>query len=152
MIAFGRYVVSAGAASAVDFALVQALLLFPALHSGVLFGLAIVIGAVAGMGVNFVLSRKFVFGRDGNLHRDEMVRFFLISLSTLVLRIVVAYAAMAILAIPLFSWVGALPLDAPATRLSHIAAMSLVTIYSYFAHKHISFRAGASLPNPEPAV
>ena len=151
MIAFGRYVVSAGAASAVDFALVQALLVFPALHSGLLFGLAIVTGALAGMSVNFILSRKFVFARQGVLGRDEMIRFFLISLSTLVLRIVVAYLAMAVLLLPLFAWVSALPLDAPATRLSHVAAMGLVTIYSYFAHKHISFGASASLPNPEPA-
>ena len=58
MIAFGRY-----------------------LHSGVLFGLAIVLGALAGMSVNFMLSRSFVFARRGDLRRDEMVRFFLISLS-----------------------------------------------------------------------
>lgn len=151
MIAFGRYVVSAGAASAVDFALVQALLVFPALHSGLLFGFAIVLGALAGMSVNFVLTRRFVFARDGDLRRDEMVRFLLISVSTLVLRIVVAYIVIAILTLPLFAWVSALPLDAPATRLSHIAAMGLVTIYSYFAHKHVSFGAGATLPNPEPA-
>lgn len=151
MIAFGRYVVSAGAASAVDLALVQSLLLLPALHSGLFFGLAVVLGALAGMSVNFALSRRFVFTRSGELHRAEMVRFFLISLSTLGLRIAVAYAAVAVLMLPAFAWVMALPLDAPATRLSHIAAMGLVTIYSYFAHKHISFAVGSSLPNPEPA-
>lgn len=151
MIAFGRYVFSAGAASVVDFALVQALLLLPLLHSGLYFGLAIVLGALAGMSVNFALSRRFVFDRRGDLRRPEMMRFFLISLSTLGLRILVAYAAMAVLAQPLFAWMSVLPLDAPATRLAHVASMGLVTIYSFFAHKHISFAVDPGLPKPEMA-
>lgn len=151
MIAFGRYVFSAGAASVVDFALVQALLLLPLFHSGLFFGAAIIVGALAGMTVNFALSRRFVFERRGDLRRAEMMRFFLISLSTLVLRIAVAYAAMAVLALPLFAWVSTLPLDAPATRIAHIASMGLVTIYSFFAHKHISFAVGPGLPKPEMA-
>jgi putative flippase GtrA len=148
MIAFGRYVFSAGAASVVDFALVQALLLLPLLHSGFLFGLAIAAGAFAGMSVNFALSRRFVFDRRGDLRRAEMLRFFVISLSTLVLRVVVAYLALTVLALPVFAWVGSLPFDAPATRLAHVASMGLVTVYSFFAHKHISFAVDPGVAKP----
>lgn len=151
MTVFGRYVFSAGAASAVDFALVQALLLLPPLHSGILFGLAIVFGALAGMSVNFALSRHFVFEKRGELQRAEMMRFILISLSTIGLRILVAYGVMGMLALPLFAWVAGLPLDAPSTRIAHIASMGLVTIYSFFAHKHISFAVGPGLPKSEMA-
>jgi putative flippase GtrA len=149
MIAFARYIFSAGAASVVDFVLVQALLLIPLLHSGLWFGLTVALGALAGMSVNFALSRRFVFGRNTGPDRAELIRFFLISLSTLILRVVVAYAAMAILLLPVFSWVMGLPLDAPITRISHIAAMGLVTIYSFFAHKYVSF---AGTPSPELAT
>lgn len=139
MISFGRYVSSAGAASLVDFALVQLLLLIPLLHSGPFFSLAIVLGALAGMSVNFLLSRRFVFAAHEGRIRAQLPRFVAISVTTLLLRLAVAYAALALFALPLFGWLHALPLDAPATRLAHIAAMGLVTIYSYFAHKHFSF-------------
>jgi putative flippase GtrA len=142
MISFGRYVLSAGAASAVDFALVQSLLLAAFFQSGWPFGIAVALGALAGMSVNFVLSRRFVFQRDDRHAVAQLRSFILISLTTLLLRILVAYLAIAVLSLPLFGWLSALPIDAPATRLSHIAAMGIVTIYSYFAHKHISFAGG----------
>ena len=146
MLAFGRYVVSAGAASLVDFGVVQSLLLISLLQSGPPFALAIMLGALAGMAVNFTLSRRLVFGQQGRIGRGQVLRFFLISLSTLVLRVVVAFAAMAILSLPPFAGLASLPIDAPATRLAHIVAMGLVTIYSFFAHKHISFAAPPSPP------
>jgi putative flippase GtrA len=139
MIAFGRYVLSAGAASVVDFALVQSLLLIPVLQAGLPFGATIVLGALAGMGVNFVLSRQYVFGAADGAMRRQARRFFLISVTTLLLRIGVAFVAVAVLALPVFGWIAALPIDAPATRLAHVAAMGLVTIYSFLAHKHVSF-------------
>lgn len=142
MIAFARYVVSAGAASLVDFVIVQSLLLLPALQAGLPFALAIVAGALAGMIVNFLLSRRFVFqAADGMLGR-QVQRFVLISLSTLLLRIVVAFAFVALFGLPIFAFIAGLPIDAPATRLASILAMGLVTLYSYFAHKHISFASG----------
>jgi putative flippase GtrA len=98
------------------------------------------------MAVNFTLSRRLVFGQQGRIGRGQVLRFFLISLSTLVLRVVVAFAAMAILSLPPFAGLASLPIDAPATRLAHVVAMGLVTIYSFFAHKHISFAAPPSPP------
>jgi putative flippase GtrA len=148
MISFGRYVLSAGAASVVDLAFVQALLLLPLLHSGLMFGVAVVAGALVGMSVNFALSRRFVFDKRGDLRQAEMLKFFVISLSTLIMRVAVAYLAMAVLALPVFAWVSTLPLDAPATRIAHIASMGLVTIYSFFAHKHISFAVQSGLAKP----
>lgn len=145
MLAFGRYVLSAGVASLVDFALVQSLLLIPVLQAGLPFAGAIVAGALAGMTVNFLLSRRFVFGAADGVVMRQVQRFVLVSLSTLLLRLVVAFAAMAMLSQPLFGWLTRLPIDAPATRLSAIIAMGLVTIYSYFAHKHVSFAGSTGL-------
>jgi putative flippase GtrA len=142
MIAFGRYVLSAGAASVVDFVLVQSLLLSPALRSGMPFAAAICMGALAGMSVNFLLSRHYVFDAGDGSARRQAQRFFLISLSTLLFRVAVAFAMLSLLSLPAFALLAALPIDAPATRLSHIAAMGLVTIYSYLAHKHVSFARG----------
>lgn len=147
MISFGRYVSSAGAASIVDFALVQSLLLVPLLQGSFFFSIAIIIGALAGMTVNFLLSRRFVFGAQHGQLKSQLPRFIAISFSTLALRVIVAYAALAVLSLPLFGWLATLPVDAAPTRLAHIAAMGLVTIYSYFAHKHISF-AAARAPGP----
>jgi putative flippase GtrA len=122
--------------------LVQSLLSIDLLHHGYFLALAIAIGALAGMGVNFVLSRRFVFAPDQRPARDQFFSFLVISLTTLGLRLVVAYALMALLALPLLSFVGALPVPGAAERLAHLGAVGLVTIYSFLAHKHISFGGG----------
>lgn len=144
MLSFGRYILSAGMASLVDFALVQTLFIFPAFQSGLSFGAAIVIGALAGMSVNFSLSRRFVFAPDARPALRQMRSFFVVSISTLGLRLVVAYALVALFDLRLFAILSAWPIAAADTRLAHIGAMGLVTLYSYFAHKHISFAGGVS--------
>ena len=71
-----------------------------------------------------------------------MRSFFLVSLSTLMLRLIVAYSLVAILTLPVFAFLDMLPIEAAPMRFAHIGAMGLVTIYSFFAHKHISFSGG----------
>ena len=142
MLSFSRYILSAGLASVADFILVQSLLWIDTFRSPLSFGAAVALGALVGMNVNFWFSRRFVFTPDARRTRDQMRSFFIISLSTLALRLIVAYTLVAILTLPLFAFIDALPFDAAPMRLAHVGAMGLVTIYSYFAHKHISFSGG----------
>lgn len=142
MVSFVRYLLTAGAATVVDVVLVQTLLSLDRAHVPVFFALTIVAGAVAGMSVNFALSRRFVFATDLRSAREQFGSFVLISLTILILRLAVAYGLVAVFALPAFSWLGTLPVAAAAERLAHLGAVGLVTIYSFFAHKHISFAGG----------
>ena len=64
------------------------------------------------------------------------------SLSTALLRILVAYLLVALFALPIASFVSALPISAPGDRIAHLGAVGIVTIYSFLAHRHISFAGG----------
>jgi putative flippase GtrA len=142
LVSFARYLLTAGTATVFDVVLVQSLLSLDLLHQPIYFALAIATGAFAGMSVNFALSRRFVFAPDLRPARQQFGSFLLISLTTLLLRLVVAYALVAFFALPAMAWVGLLPIGAPAERLAHLGAVGIVTIYSFFAHKHVSFAGG----------
>ncbi len=141
MVAFARYIIAAGAATCVDVALVQSLLTLDYIHHHGFFALAICAGAFAGMGTNFVLSRRFVFCRDSRSAVEQFGSFALISFSTLLLRVLAAYALLALFSVPPFTALH-LPIDAAPQRLAYLGAVGLVTIYSFLAHKHISFAGG----------
>jgi putative flippase GtrA len=144
MVSFGRYILSAGLASLADFALVQSLLLIDIFHNPASFGAVVVLGALLGMNVNFWVSRRFVFQPDQRQPRDQMRSFFVISLTTLLLRLFVAYALVMLFAMPVFAFLALLPIEAAPLRVAAVGAMGLVTVYSFFAHKHISFSGGIS--------
>ena len=134
--------VSAGAATCVDVALVQLLLAFHFANTPLLYATAIVLGAVCGVCVNFFISRRFVFAPEQRSTREQLASFFAISLTILALRIAVAFGLIALFSVPLFGWIGTLPVDAPFERAAHLGAVGLVTIYSFFAHKHVTFAGG----------
>ncbi len=120
----------------------QIILSLDYLHHNGFFALAIIAGATAGMLTNFLLSRRYVFSRDGRSAARQLASFSLISCSTLVLRLLAAYGFLALLTQPLFSALSTLPIDAAPQRLAYLGAVGLVTIYSFLAHKHISFAGG----------
>jgi putative flippase GtrA len=142
LVAFGRYLLSAGAATCVDVALVQLLLAFEFSRMPWLYGAVIAAGATCGMAVNFLVSRRFVFAADQRSAPKQLASFVAVSLTTLLLRLAVAYGLVGLFGLPLFGWINTLPTTAPAERLAHLAAVGLVTVYSFFAHKHISFGGG----------
>ena len=142
MVSFARYLLTAGAATCIDIALVQGMLSIDVLRHDSFFALAITVGALVGIGVNFALSRRFVFSPDRRPAQEQLLSFMAISLTTLGLRLVVAYALVALLSPPLMSWTSLLPVPAPAERLAHFGAVGLVTIYSFLALKHVSFGGG----------
>ena len=61
MISFARYLLTAGAATCVDVAIVQTMLSFDMARQPLFFALAIVLGGLAGLLVNFTLSHFVVF-------------------------------------------------------------------------------------------
>lgn len=142
VVAFGRYLVSAGAATVVDVALVQLLLAISLASNPLAYAGIIVLGALAGMAVNFLLSRRFVFAADSRAAHRQLLSFVLVSLSTLLLRLVLAFALIQLFALPLFGWLTSLPIDAAPERFAHLGAVAVVTLYSFFAHKHVSFAGG----------
>ena len=142
MAPFARYLLTAGAATCIDVALVQGLLFLDLVHHPLFFALAITLGGFAGVTVNFTLSRRFVFTPDKRTRLQQFVSFAIVAFSGLGLRVVLAYALIAVFALPLFAWLAALPLPAAAERLAHLIAVAAVTVYSFLAHKHISFMGG----------
>ena len=142
MVSFARYLLTAGAATCVDVALVQGLLFLDFLHNPLFFALAITLGGFAGVTVNFLLSRRFVFAPDTRPVFQQFLTFAVVAFSGLALRLLLAYALVAAFALPAFAWLAALPLPAAAERLAHLISVVLVTVYSFLAHKHISFTGG----------
>lgn len=142
MISFARYLLTAGAATCVDVAIVQAMLSFDMARQPLFFALAIVLGGLAGLLVNFTLSRRFVFASDNRSARQQLATFALVSLTTIGLRLIVAHALVALFALPAFAAIALLPVPAAAERLAHLGAVGLVTIYSFLAHKHVTFAGG----------
>ena len=125
-----------------DVATVQLCLQFVVANASLALGLAIAIGAACGLTVNFLLSRRYVYRTDGRLIHKQFLTFLGVSISTAVLRIVVAYMLVALLSLPVFAFLLALPVSLPAERLAHLGAVGIVTIYSFLAHRHISFAGG----------
>lgn len=139
---FLRYVLAAGAASVADLVIAQALLFLPALGSGPGFAVPVVAGALTGMSVNFLLSRRFVFELDARRARDQMRSFFVISFTTLGLKLVVSFLLLTGFTLVLGRWFAALPDPAAPARLAQLGAMGIVAVYSFLAHKHVSFDGG----------
>ncbi len=139
MVSFARYLLTAGAATCLDVAVVQGLLFLDLLHNPLFLALAITLGGFAGVTVNFLLSRRFVFTPDSRPVLQQFATFAVVAFSGLGLRLVLAYALIGLFAL---AWIGALPIPAAAERLAHLIAVALVTVYSFFAHKHVSFTGG----------
>lgn len=126
----------------VDVATVQLCLQVVAANASLALGLAIAIGAACGLTVNFLLSRRYVFRTDGRRIHQQFVTFLGVSISTAVLRIIVAYTLVALLSLPVFAFLLTLPVSLPVERLAHLGAVGMVTVYSFLAHRHISFAGG----------
>lgn len=142
MVSFARYLLAAGAATCLDVAVVQGLLFLDLLHNPLFLAFVITLGGFVGVTVNFLLSRRFVFTPDSRPVLQQFATFAVVAFSGLGLRLVVAYLLVGLFALPALAWIGALPVPAAAERLAHLAAVALVTVYSFFAHKHVSFTGG----------
>lgn len=142
MVSFARYLLTAGAATCLDVAVVQGLLFLDLLHNPLFLAFVITLGGFVGVTVNFLLSRRFVFTPDSRPILQQFATFAVVAFSGLGLRLVLAYLLVGLFALPALALIGALPVPAAPERLAHLIAVALVTVYSFFAHKHVSFTGG----------
>jgi putative flippase GtrA len=114
------------------------------LNQGRLYGLSVALAALVGMSVSFVLNRHLTFERSGRRARDEMQTFFLVSVIGLGLTVGVSHLLRGLvlpallLTLGLTDWRPALNLE----LLAHAGAVGLVGLYSFLAHKYLSFGQG----------
>lgn len=112
------------------------------MQTGLAYALPIISGATAGIFTNFLLSKRFVFRSDMRNAFAQLRTFIIISLSTLALRLVVAFCFVATFSSLAIIDFGVSAEMAPTERVAQVFAMGVVAVYSYFAHKHISFSGG----------
>ena len=96
--------------------------------------------------VNFALNRNYTFASDRR-GIDQARTFVIVALSGLALTTCIASLARAVLALLGGSAFAFLPgsLGTPET-LSRALAIALVSVYSFTAHKHFTFKRGIRLP------
>lgn len=107
------------------------------------YPLSIAFAFMIGMGVSFVLNRRFTYPPSDRPKRREMLDFVAVSLVGLFFTTSIAQGLRlsATSVLEAVSSVGLMPEFA-----AHIAAVGVTAIYSFFAHKFISFRNEGKSP------
>lgn len=146
-----RFIFFSGGAAAVNLLAGQVLYGVLGLSDGWQYGFSVAVAFLCGMAVSFVLNRRFTFPPSGREARREIVDFFFVSLGGLVLTSTLAQLFF-FHATGFLRALAALAPGAPTTEtLAHVLAVGLTAIYSFLAHKYVSFRpawawAGGATP------
>ncbi len=136
---FSVFLVCSGLAALVNVCVGYLLYGVMGFSSPALYALSVAAAFLSGMGVSFFLNRRYTFEPSGRSMRSEAPDFLLVSLGGLGLTtgLAVGFAA----SLPALFGQEAL-FGIPVETVSHIAAVGLTAIYSFLAHKYISFRRG----------
>ena len=134
---FFRFLIFSGLAALVNIATGYVLYELMGLRESYEYGLSVGAAFVAGMGVSFTLNRAYTYEPSGRRRREELVDFTAVSIVGLGLTTVLAYGLRWLIS-GSQSLIAALPAT-PETS-AHIAAVGLTAFYSFFAHRHFSFR------------
>ncbi|MDU8928285.1 GtrA family protein [Alisedimentitalea sp. MJ-SS2] len=141
---FFRFLIFSGLAAAVNLA--TGVLLYGYLGFNDSFGYAasVAIAFIAGMGVSFTLNRAYTYDSSGRPPQEELRDFFLVSLGGLALTTALAHLFLNGLRVQFT--VMSLPVSLELA--AHVMAVAVTAFYSFFAHKHFSFRraSAAGLP------
>lgn len=144
---FPRFLLCSGLAAVVNLAVGYLLYGLLGLNGPIGFPVSVALAFASGMGVSFVLNRRYTYPTSGRPASQELRDFFGVSLVGLALTTGVAfllnYNAHAILV----SVADSLPGTILPETLAHLVAVGMTAIYSFLAHKLISFRP-ASTPLP----
>ena len=140
---FHLFLICSGIAALVNIAVGFLLYGMAGLDGPVLYPLSVAIAFLSGMGVSFVLNRRYTYPPSGRSPRAELPDFLAVSMGGLMLTtalsyLFLTYGAAAVVRLSL----GLLPPESAA----HVAAVGLTAFYSFLAHKHISFRRARALP------
>jgi putative flippase GtrA len=96
------------------------------------YELALVVSHLCGMLTAFLLTRRFVFERSGRRVSNELVRFTLVNVLSLVVTWVIAVGLLRLV----FPRVG---FDTHPELVAHIAGLGLASITSFYGHRRYSF-------------
>jgi len=93
---------------------------------------ALVVSHLCGMLTAFLLTRSFVFKRSGRRMSNELARFTLVNVLSLVVTWVVAVGLLRLV----FPRVG---FDIHPELVAHIAGLALASLTSFYGHRRYSF-------------
>ncbi|WP_212523399.1 GtrA family protein [Actibacterium sp. MT2.3-13A] len=135
-----RFVLFSGIAAVVNLLAGQLFYGVLGLSGGWRYGFSVAVAFLCGMGVSFVLNRRFTYPPSGRAARREIVDFFLVSLGGLALTTTLAQLFYFRGGAVLRALAALLPVSPTAETLAHVLAVGLTAVYSFLAHKYISFR------------
>ncbi len=135
-----RFLACSGLAAMVNLIVGQVLYGLAGLDDGWQYGFSVALAFISGMAISYVLNRRYTFPPSGRAMHDEITAFFMVSIGGLVLTTGIAQALYSGAAPELvrLARVFSLPLD--AETLAHVMAVGITAVYSFLAHKGISFR------------
>ena len=140
---FATFLVFGGLAALVNLIVGRTLYATPSIAAVVPYWAAIVIGTASGMLVNFALNYTLNFRYQGRSAAAQLRTFVIVALGGMGLMALLAPALMRLaLWAGLEGGVTVSGWHATTPFLAHIAAIGLVTFYSFAAHSALSFNAG----------
>ena len=140
---FATFLVFGGLAALVNLIVGRTLYATPSVAAVMPYWAAVVIGTASGMLVNFGLNYTLNFRYEGRSATAQLRTFVVVALGGMGLMALLAPALMRLAVwagfdsgLTLGAWHASTPF------LAHVAAIGLVTFYSFAAHSALSFNAG----------
>jgi putative flippase GtrA len=97
------------------------------------YSLAVTLAYLVGMVIAFTLSRLFVFDETANPWQKELIRFAMVN--------AVAFVQVWLVSLGLADWLfPKYHVTWHAESLAHMIGVASPIVFSYFGHKHFSFR------------
>lgn len=112
------------------------------LDSQIGYAVSISLAFLVGMTVSFVLNRQFTYAPSGRAPLQELADFLMVSLVGLLLTTSVA---LLLIRSSRDVMLIVLPTALLPETIAHLCAVAVTAVYSFLAHKHISFRCNGTL-------
>lgn len=142
---FRRFLLCSGTAALVNLAAGYLFYGVLGFDGPISYPISVALAFGAGMVVSFVLNRRYTYEASGRHILTELRDFFGVSIGGLV---ITTSLATIFNAGPAEQVARAIPLQPES--LAHIAAVGLTAIYSFIAHKRISFRKAEAAARRKP--
>lgn len=140
-----NFILYSGFAALVNILTGQVLYGFLGLSEGWQYSFSVSTAFIAGMAVSYFLNRRYTFHPSGRKMSREATDFFLVSIGGLVLTTGLARFLYFKTDLAEIGLSGVFPAFVTPEAFAHIAAVGTTAIYSFTAHKYISFRRSHAL-------
>lgn len=134
------FLICSGTAALVNIATGQILYGLLGLSEGWQYSFSVSVAFLMGMVVSFILNRRYTFKPSGRKISLEGTDFLLVSIGGLLLTTGLAQLLYFKADIASVGIIGMLPFSVTPETLAHVAAVGCTAVYSFTAHKYISFR------------